>query len=79
MDLWADVLNRLKSRISETAFVSVFQQTALICLNEDTLVIRVPDAFTKTLLTGRYADLIRAVLADAGWPNVVPEYLPAEE
>lgn len=62
--IWQATLDEIEKKMSKPSFETWLKTTQPISLTEDTMVISVPNDFTKDWLQGRYADLIRDTLRD---------------
>ena len=62
--IWQATLDEIEKKMSKPSFETWLKTTRPISLTEDTMVISVPNDFTKNWLQGRYADLIRDTLRD---------------
>ena len=78
MNLWDKILLHSERRVNPHSFATWFRPTRLERAEEDRLVIRVPTRLFKKRLTETYGQLIQAVLAELGRPQLQLEYLCAE-
>ena len=80
--LWNDVSARLKGTLNDKTFRNWFAEVAPVELDDDRFVLAVPNDFTREWIETRFADLIRAGVADAigadlGLEFVVRPAMPA--
>ena len=62
--IWQATLDEIEKKMSKPSFETWLKTTRPISLTEDTMVISVPNDFTKDWLQGRYAELIQDTLKD---------------
>lgn len=62
LEIWQATLDEIEKRISKPSFETWFKTTKPVSLHDDTLVVSVPNDFTKDWLQGHYFDLINAEL-----------------
>ncbi|WP_350343678.1 chromosomal replication initiator protein DnaA [Proteinivorax tanatarense] len=60
--IWTKVLKELESKVSKPSYETWLQGTTAITMYDSTLVIGVPNDFTKEWLENRYATLISEIL-----------------
>ena len=63
--LWTEVADRLQGALNESTYRSWFAEAQGIALDGDTLVVSVPNDFTREWIEGHFAGLMRAALKDA--------------
>jgi chromosomal replication initiator protein len=63
--LWGEVSGRLKGALNETTYRTWFDDAGGAELVDDSLVIAVPNDFTREWIEGHFLDLIRAIVRDA--------------
>jgi chromosomal replication initiator protein len=63
--LWEEVAGRLKGALNETTYRTWFAEATGAELEDDVLVIAVPNDFTREWIEGHFLDLIRAIVRDA--------------
>jgi chromosomal replication initiator protein len=63
--LWTDVSERLRGALNETTYRTWFGETAAVALDEERLVLSVPNDFTREWIEGHFLDLLRAAVRDA--------------
>jgi chromosomal replication initiator protein len=68
--LWADVSERLRGALNETTYRTWFGETAAVGLDEERLVLSVPNDFTREWIEGHFLDLLRAAVRDAARSDV---------
>jgi chromosomal replication initiator protein len=64
LEIWQATLDRIEKKLSKPSFETWLKTTKPVSLNEDTLVISVPNDFTRDWLQGRYAEMIAETLKD---------------
>lgn len=64
LEIWQATLDLIEKKMSKPSFETWLKTTRPVSLNEDTLVVSVPNDFTRDWLQGRYSDLIRETLQD---------------
>lgn len=62
LEIWQATLDEIEKKMSKPSFETWLKTTRPVSLNENTLVISVPNDFTKDWLQGRYAELIKQSL-----------------
>ena len=60
MNLWDQILNYLKTKVSAESFDNWFQGSAFAGSDGETLFVSVPDRETRAWLENEYATLIRS-------------------
>ncbi|MFZ3132536.1 MAG: chromosomal replication initiator protein DnaA [Desulfosporosinus sp.] len=60
--LWQETLEKLKTELSKPSFETWFSSTRLFLIDDDTVIISVPNEFAKDWLESRYASLIRSAI-----------------
>lgn len=60
--IWLKTLTKLQTELSKPSFETWLGSTRLLDIQEDTLIISVPNDFTKDWLESRYAPLIRSAI-----------------
>jgi chromosomal replication initiator protein len=87
--LWADVSERLRGALNETTYRTWFGETGAVSLDEERLVLSVPNDFTREWIEGHFLDLLRAAVRDAAHSDLavvfetesqaeeLPELVPA--
>lgn len=61
-NLWSQVLKKLEERLSKPSFETWLQGTTPVTMYESTLIIGVPNDFTKEWLENRYSYLIKEIV-----------------
>lgn len=64
LQIWQATLDKIQTKMSKPSFETWLKTTRPVSLNEDTLVISVPNDFTKDWLQGRYSEMITETLKD---------------
>ena len=62
LEIWQATLDEIEKEASKPSFETWFKTTKPVSLHDDTLVVSVPNDFTKDWLQGHYFDLINAEL-----------------
>ena len=68
-EIWQATLKRIEKKMNKPSFETWLKITRPVSLTDDTLVISVPNDFTRDWLQGRYADLIIETLKDVSNKN----------
>ena len=63
-DIWSMILDRLREDLSETTIKTWFDETTVIALEGDELVLHCPNAFKRTNIQDRFLPNIEAGLKD---------------
>ncbi len=63
--LWTEVATRLRGALNEATYRSWFGEACGVEVTGDTLVVAVPNDFTREWIEGHFAGLMRAALRDA--------------
>src|SRR6201998_3678886 len=79
MNLWDKILQHTERRVNPHSFATWFRPTRQESAENDRLVIRVPTRLFCKRLTETYGELLQAVLTEIGKPQIVLEYVCAEE
>ena len=64
LDIWQATLDQIEEKMSKPSFETWLKTTKPVSINDDSLVISVPNEFTKDWVQGRYADLITSALQE---------------
>jgi chromosomal replication initiator protein len=75
MNLWDKVLQHTERRVNPHSFVTWFRPTRQERSEHGLLVIRVPSRAFQKRLTATYGDVLRAVLAEIGHPELQLEFI----
>jgi chromosomal replication initiator protein len=59
VDLWKRVLTEVKERISQPSFFTWFQGTKAIQIEQDTIIVYIPNHIARDWLYSRYASLVK--------------------
>ncbi|HXO05797.1 MAG TPA: DnaA/Hda family protein, partial [Candidatus Sulfotelmatobacter sp.] len=78
MNLWDKILQHSERRVNPHSFATWFRPTRLERAEEDRLIVRVPTRLFCKRLTETYGQLLQAVLAELGRPQLQLEYVCAE-
>ena len=62
MNLWENILSKLKPRIGETALETWFSPIKLKSAGKTALIIEVPDSFFKVWIEEHYGDILKNIL-----------------
>ncbi len=71
--LWEQTKEQLESQVSEAVFISTFNETVGLYLDENCLTISVPNTIVSERIERRFRDLILETLADLGFRDVALE------
>src|SRR5690625_4309575 len=63
-ELWAATLNNIEQKISKPSFDTWLKNTEARTIDEETIIIDVPNEFARDWLEGHYTNLIREILYD---------------
>ena len=63
-DIWAMILDRLREELSETTIKTWFDETTVVALEGDELILHCPNAFKRTNIQDRFLPSIKASLKD---------------
>lgn len=72
--LWQAVLGEIELSVSRGNFMTWFKNTELASVNDDTVVIAVPNIFIKQQLERKYGDLLAEVMKKNGIENATIVY-----
>lgn len=61
-DLWKTVLGEIETEVSRAIFLTLFKNTALLSLGEDTATVAAPSIMSVDLLQKRFSPLIKKIL-----------------
>ena len=61
-ELWQSVLAQVQFHISRANFATWFQNTGIITKKDETVLVSVPNAFSKEWLSNKYNKLILKIL-----------------
>jgi chromosomal replication initiator protein len=79
MNLWDKILQHTERRVNPHSFATWFRPTRQERAEEGRLVVRVPTRLFCKRLTETYGQLLQAVLSEIGKPDLILEFLCAEE
>lgn len=68
--LWTSCLSALRDQIPEATWVSCFQTTVALAIDEDVLVIAVPSSLVKERIEGQWLDLVTRHLSELGASDI---------
>ena len=68
-EIWQATLDKIEKKMSKPSFETWLKTTRPVSLTDDTLVISVPNDFTRDWMQGRYAELISETLKDVANKN----------
>ena len=63
-DIWSMILDRLRSELSETTIKTWFDDTVVVALDGNTLVLHCPNAFKRSNIQDRFVGSIKTSLKD---------------
>src|SRR5699024_7586559 len=78
-ELWDEILDKMKEKISKTSFETWLKHTEARDLKEDTFYVSVPNEFTKNWLDQRYTQIISALLYEVNGVNVKVKFIITED
>ncbi|MBS4030436.1 MAG: chromosomal replication initiator protein DnaA [Clostridiales bacterium] len=64
LEIWQATLDEIEKKMSKPSFETWLKTTRPVSLNNDMLVVSVPNDFTRDWLQGRYSELITQTLKD---------------
>jgi chromosomal replication initiator protein len=64
-NLWEDVSARLRGALNEKTFRNWFGEVRAVSVDDDAVVLAVPNDFTREWIEGHFVELIRAAIKDA--------------
>lgn len=68
--LWTSCLSALREQIPEATWVSCFQPTVAVTIDDDLLVVAVPSSLVKERIEGQWLDLVTRSLSDLGAADI---------
>jgi chromosomal replication initiation ATPase DnaA len=68
--LWQTCAELLTTQVSEAVWQTSFRSVRPVELSTDTLTLAVPSSVVKERIEGRYLELVKGAVADAGSPDV---------
>ncbi|MBS3886965.1 MAG: chromosomal replication initiator protein DnaA [Dethiobacter sp.] len=69
LEIWQATLDKIEKKMTKPSFETWLRTTRPVSLTDDTLIISVPNDFTRDWLQGRYAGLISEALKDVSSKN----------
>src|ERR1700688_5056234 len=78
-NVWDKFLDLIKSRISINTYSTWFEPTRLSRQEGENLVVQIPSAVFRQVLTRTYGEIIKAVFHQMGTPNTKVQYICTEE
>lgn len=78
MNLWDKILQHTERRVNPHSFATWFRPTRQEKADDDSLVVRVPTRLFCKRLTETYGELLKAVLAEIGKPELLLSFVCAE-
>ena len=78
MNLWDKVLQHTERRVNPHSFATWFRPTRQERAEDNRLIVRVPTRLFCKRLTETYGELLQAVLAEIGKPQLALEFICAE-
>jgi chromosomal replication initiator protein len=79
MNLWDKILQHTERRVNPHSFATWFRPSRQERAEEDRLIIRVPTRLFCKRLTETYGELLKAVLVEIGKPELVLDFVCAEQ
>src|SRR2546430_14046045 len=77
--IWQTTIERLQTKVQPAVFTTWFQGTSAYSFQDGIFVVRVPTAFAKAHLEGRFGDLIRSILSEITGGPVEVQFIVAKE
>lgn len=77
-DIWSMILDRLRADLSETTIKTWFDETAVVALEGNELILHCPNAFKRTNIQDRFLPNIEAGLKDIFSSNMTVVLLDDE-
>lgn len=74
LDLWQSVSDELRSTLGDGSFATWFAGVEPVSMDETTLVLSVPDDYTRASLQGRFSSVIQHALGEHGHAHLTPSY-----
>ncbi|MFW5998421.1 MAG: chromosomal replication initiator protein DnaA [bacterium] len=62
--IWKETLNKIKKKLSNPSFNTWFSNTKPVNIQDNELIIKVPNDFIKDWIQARYKDLIEDIISD---------------
>ncbi len=78
MNTWEKILQHMERRVNPYSFATWFRPTKQEVSENGKLVVRVPTRLFRKRLTETYGELLRAVLAEVGMPELRLEFICQE-
>jgi chromosomal replication initiator protein len=75
IDAWQAVTELLRAGVGQANYDHWFAQIEAVEITDGSLVLAVPDDFTRDWLTERLTGVVAHALASAGYPDLTPEYV----
>jgi chromosomal replication initiator protein len=79
MNLWDKILQHTERRVNPHSFATWFRPSRQERAEEDRLIIRVPTRLFCKRLTETYGELLKAVLVEIGKPELILDFVCAEQ
>jgi chromosomal replication initiator protein len=77
--LWAEVVDALKSRITARAYETWFSETRPVALQDQRLIVEVPNEFYIDWLEEHYSPIIKTILKELGKPKLTVIFRPQQK
>jgi chromosomal replication initiator protein len=68
--LWENCATVLRTQVSEAVWHSSFNSVTPVAVENDELVLLVPSSLVKERIEGRWLELVRGAISDAGAPDI---------
>jgi chromosomal replication initiator protein len=72
--LWKSIAERLRGALTETTYETWFGHAAPVSLHDDTLVVEVPNDFTRDWIQGHFYDFVSGAAREARGRDVVVSF-----
>ena len=77
-DVWSMILTRLREELSETTIKTWFDETEVVALEGDTMILYCPNAFKRSNIQDRFLGNIEAGLKDIFSSDITVKLLDEE-
>jgi chromosomal replication initiator protein len=74
LDLWQKISDELRATLGDGSYATWFAGVEPVTMDESTLVLSVPDEYTRASLEGRFLSVIQHALGVHGYSHLTPSY-----
>jgi chromosomal replication initiator protein len=74
LDLWQSLSNDLRSTLGAGSYATWFAGVEPVDMDDTTLVLSVPDEYTRASLEGRFSSVIQHALGEHNYGHLTPSY-----